>query len=50
MKRSFKLSSYTTAFTEVRYMDIFTGGVAGKSQLSMKGKISGDAMEMLGVL
>lgn len=31
-------------------MDIFPGGVAGKSKLGMEGKISGDAMEILGLL
>lgn len=49
MKRSFKLSSYTTAFSEVRYMDTFPGGIVGKSKLSKKGKISGDAMDLLGL-
>lgn len=49
MKRSFKLSSYTTAFSEVRYMHIFPGGIVGKSKLSKKGKIFGDAMELLGL-
>ena len=50
MKRSFKLSSYTTAFTEVRCMDTFPGGAAGESKLGMKGKISGDPVEVLGLL
>lgn len=44
MKRSFKLSSYTMALFLHGYI------LHEKSNLSTKGKISGDAMEILGFL
>lgn len=50
MKRFFKLPSYATAFTEVRHMDIFPGGAPEESKRGMKGKISGDPVEVMGLL
>jgi len=50
MKRSFKLLSYGTAFTELGCIDMLPGTDTRESELGMKGKISGDPVEVLGLL